>query len=289
MRVRSLAYRTDMLIRRLAGSAIVDHASYRVVRTPTNPHFWWGNFVLVRPDDLPEAPALFAAEFPEASHLAIGVDGTEGEAGDPDGWERLGITVETDTVLTASSLLAPARRAEADLRALLTTEDWEQVAELRHACDESEPSEENTAFAEENIAFAAAKLAEERRLCEAGDAGWFGAFVDGVMRASLGVLLDGEGLARYQHVETHPAFRRRGLASSLVHFAGMEAVAKGARTLVIVADPNAEAIRIYRALGFRETERQVRLQRAPGCTGPACTGSGCTGSGCAGPGCAGSG
>lgn len=253
MKVRSLAFRTDLLLRRLAGSVILDHPSHQVVRTPTNPSFWWGNFVLAAPDALRDALDLFAAEFPEASHLAIGVDGTEGEAGPRAEWERLGIQVETDTVLTAPALQAPARPARADLRTL-TGDDWEQAARLRHACDESEPSKEHTAFL-------TAKLAEERRLCEAGDTTWFGAFVDGEMRAGLGVVLDGRGLARYQNVETHPAFRRRGLASSLVHFAGVEAMARGARTLVIVADPDAEAIRIYRSLGFTETERQVRLQR----------------------------
>ena len=224
-----------------------------MIRTPANPSFWWGNFVLVAPNALSEAPALFAAEFPEASHLAIGVDGTEGEAGGHAEWERLGISVETDTVLTASSLKIPARPAQADLRTL-TEADREQAARLRHACVESPPSAQHTAFV-------TAKIAEERRLCEAGDIAWFGAFVDGEMRAGLGVVLDGRGLARYQHVETHPAFRRRGPASSLVHFAGTQALTKGARTLVIVADPEAEAIGIYRSLGFTDTERQVKLQR----------------------------
>jgi ribosomal protein S18 acetylase RimI-like enzyme len=254
--VRSLAFRTDLSLRRLAGSVITDHPTHQVIRTPANPYFWWGNFVLVAPDTLPNAPGLFGAAFPEASHLAIGVDGTDGEAGRRAEWERLGIDVEIDTVLTASSLQAPARPARADLRTL-TEDDWEQAAHLRQVCDESDPSEENTAFL-------TAKLAEERRLCEAGDATWFGAFVDGEMRAGLGVVLDGQGLARYQTVETHPAFRRRGLASSLVHFAGVEAMTGGARTLVIVADPDAEAIGIYRSLGFTATERQVRLQRAVG-------------------------
>ncbi|MFF4240466.1 GNAT family N-acetyltransferase [Actinomadura geliboluensis] len=253
MKVRSLAFRTDLLIRRLAGSVIVDHPSHQVVRTPANPNFWWGNFVLVALDALTEASEIFAAEFPEASHLAIGVDGTEGEVGRRPEWERLGIGVETDAVLTASSLRAPGSVEQAVLRPL-TDDDWKQAEQLRHACDESEPSEENAAFV-------MAKLAEERRMCEVGDATWFGAFVDGEMRAGLGVVLDGRGLARYQHVETHPEFRRRGLASALVHFAGVEAMSKGARTLVIVADPEGEAIRIYRSLGFVETERQVRLQR----------------------------
>jgi hypothetical protein len=34
-----------------------------------------------------------------------------------------------------------------------------------------------------------------------------------------------------------------------------------ARTLVIVADPAEPAIRIYRSVGFRDTETQVQLQQ----------------------------
>jgi hypothetical protein len=33
------------------------------------------------------------------------------------------------------------------------------------------------------------------------------------------------------------------------------------RTLVIVADPEYHAIRIYRSLGFTETETQIELER----------------------------
>lgn len=259
MKVRSLAFRTDLLVRRLSGSIVVDHPSHQVIRTPANPSFWWGNFVLVTPGALRDAPDLFAAEFPEASHVAIGVDATEDETVRRAEWERLGMDVEIDAVLTASSLRAPARPARADLRPL-TGDDWEQAARLRYACDEPEPSGEHAAFL-------AAKLAEERRLCEAGDATWFGAFVDGEMRAGLGVVRDGGGIARYQRVETHPAFRRRGLASSLVHYAGMAAVAEGAGTLVIVAEPEGGAIRIYRSLGFTERERQIKAARVS-CRGP---------------------
>ncbi|TYB47973.1 GNAT family N-acetyltransferase [Actinomadura chibensis] len=251
MKVRSLGFRTDLLVRRLAGATVVDHPSHRVVRTPANPFFWWGNFVLVAPGALRDAPGLFAAEFPNASHVAIGVDTTEGGTVRRAEWEGLGMDVEIDSVLTASSLRAPARPARADLRPL-AGDDWERVARLRHACEGPEPSREHAAFL-------AAKLAEERRLCEAGAATWFGAFVDGELRAGLGVVRDGRGVARYQRVETHPEFRRRGLASSLVHHAGTDAMARGARTLVIVAEPRGPAIGVYRSLGFVESERQVKV------------------------------
>ena len=73
----------------------------------------------------------------------------------------------------------------------------------------------------------------------------------------------GGGLARYQDVETDPAARRRGLAGTLVWRAGRYAAeAFGAGTLVIVADPAEEAIRVYRACGFADAQGQFSFQRA---------------------------
>jgi GNAT superfamily N-acetyltransferase len=73
----------------------------------------------------------------------------------------------------------------------------------------------------------------------------------------------GGGLARYQDVETDPGARRRGLAGTLVWRAGVYAAGVfGAGTLVIVADPAEEAIRLYRACGFADAQGQFSFQRA---------------------------
>ena len=64
-------------------------------------------------------------------------------------------------------------------------------------------------------------------------------------------------------METHPAARRRGLAGTLVWQAGAAAIAAGTRTLVMVADPGEVAIRVYRAVGFTETESQLGFIRRP--------------------------
>ena len=94
---------------------------------------------------------------------------------------------------------------------------------------------------------------------------WWGAFVDDVLASSLGVFVASTGLARYQDVQTHPAYRRRGLCSALLHAAGRHALAElGARRLVIVADPDDEAVRIYRRAGFRDGETQLQASRFPG-------------------------
>src|SRR5215475_12598138 len=85
MAVVSLGYRTDLMRLGLQGSVIEQRAGYQVIRTVANPAFHWGNFLLL---DRPPAPgrvsswmSTFAREFPGAEHVALGVDGTGGDAG----------------------------------------------------------------------------------------------------------------------------------------------------------------------------------------------------------------
>ena len=86
----------------------------------------------------------------------------------------------------------------------------------------------------------------------------------GGLCTGLGLYSDGNGVARFQAVDTHPDYRRRGLAGTLVHHAGAEGLTwPGVQTLVIVADPGDEAIRVYRSVGFDGTETQVQLLRKP--------------------------
>ncbi len=262
MEVRSLGYQTDLTVRRLAGSEIVDHDDHLVVRTLANPEFYWGNFILVGsplvPGDAERWLAVFSSEFPEARHMAIGVDGSDDEVGDVAGFLAARMAVDISTVLTASSLRHPTRPpAGVTCRPLLSDEDWGQVKDLRLALalDEGHDSVEYRQFLEGTID-------EARQIAEAGHGVYFGAFVENRMVSSLGVVLDGSGLARFQNVETHPDHRRRGLASALVYAAGLHALGKlGARLLVIVADPDGPAIGIYRALGFVDVEHQVGLER----------------------------
>ena len=80
----------------------------------------------------------------------------------------------------------------------------------------------------------------------------------------MGLFRASEGLARFQSVETHPDARRRGLAGTLVHHvSGFGLSELGARILVMVADPTDAAIRLYRALGFTDSESMLQAERAP--------------------------
>jgi ribosomal protein S18 acetylase RimI-like enzyme len=252
----SLGFRTDVALRAAEGSEVTDRGGYLVIRSPDNPGFWWGNFLLLRawPRDCDGWLDRFAAEFGQAEHVAIGVDATEAGGGVPAEFSTL--EPATSTVLTCAEIRAPRHvSTEAELRPLASGQDWRQSAELTLRCyGEQTPGD-----------FQPRRSATRRRLTQAGRAAWFGAFHGGRLVAQLGICDAGGGLARYQDVETDPAARRRGLAGTLVWQAGRFArAALGASTLVIVADPAGEAIRMYRSCGFADAQTQFSFTRPAG-------------------------
>ena len=255
MQVTSLGFRTDLALRVLEGAEITDRGDYLVVRSPDNPTFWWGNFLLLAGWPEPGTGdgwlARFAAEFPQAKHAAIGVDVT-GPAGRAPA-EFATLEPEYSTVLTCAGSHAPRHVSTgARIRTLESDQDWRQSVELNLRCyGEQSPSD-----------FQQLRSAARRRLTQAGRAAWFGAFDGGRLVAQLGICDAGGGLARYQDVETDPAARRQGLAGTLVWYTGRYAAeAFGAGTLVIVADPAAGAIRVYRACGFADAQGQFSFER----------------------------
>ena len=260
VRVNSLGFRTDLMLRLLEGGKAVDHGDCLTLHSPQNPLFWWGNFLLMPESALHDQAdkwmSRFAEAFPGAAHVAIGVDGTSPSTAPPASYLEAGFRLECSTVMTTAAVRAPPHRNEAaQYRPLETEDDWRQAVELRIACaDESASSRE----------FSARRIADQRRIAEAGHGSWFGAFQSGRLAAQLGLYSDGGPIARYQNVETHPLARRQGLAGTLVYHAGRYGLdALGARALVMVADPGYSAIRIYRSVGFADRETQVALQREP--------------------------
>jgi GNAT superfamily N-acetyltransferase len=260
--IASLGYRTDLMLLGLQGSVIEQRAGYQVVRTHANPTFYWGNFLLL---DGPPAPgavsswmSTFACEFPDAEHVALGVDGTDGDPGDQPELAAAGLAVERNIVLTAGMISPPPHPNEAaQFRMLDSDADWAAALELQeagHADGEPEGWQ----------GFQGRRLQAKRQMQAQGFGAWFGAFQAGRMVSGLGVFGDGSGIVRFQDVDTHPHHRNQGLAGTLVYQAGQHARKEmAAQTLVIVAEPVGPAIGIYRSVGFRDAETQVQLQRQP--------------------------
>jgi GNAT superfamily N-acetyltransferase len=258
MHLRSLGYRTDLALLRLDGSVVEDRGTHLVVRTPANPTFHWGNYLLLpRPPEPGRAGywvETFEREFPDALHRTFGVDGTGGSVTDLAPFAELGYGTDASSVMTAREVHPPARpHPTAEVRPLVSDADWAQQVELAVTGEDEHYS----------VEFATRRGEAHRRNIENGHGQWFGAFLDQRLVASLGIFTSADGLARYQDVKTHPDSRGQGLAGTLVHAAGRHALDEmGAETLVIVADPDYPAIRIYRSVGFDDTETQLGASRA---------------------------
>lgn len=259
----SLGYRTDLALLRLGGSETEDRGDHIVVRSPHNPGHWWGNFLLlpsVPPvDDTDRWLDAFGTAFPTAGHVALGFDGVTGTTRALAAFTARGLRTEAQAVMTATSVHEPPHpNRDADYRALSSDQDWQQLVELRMSCIDAGLDPQS--YRE----FSVAKVATIRGLVEDGQGAWFGAFTDDGLLSGLGLFRAGAGLARFQSVETRPEARGRGLAGSLLHHASRYGFAElGAGTLVMVADPDYLAIRVYRSVGFSETETQLQAERPP--------------------------
>jgi ribosomal protein S18 acetylase RimI-like enzyme len=260
MEITSLGWRTDLAMLEHSGSVVEDRGDHLAVHTPDNPTYWWGNFLLLEDAPRDEEGAqrwldVFAAEHPGARHVALGVDGVDDDPQVLDALTALGLEGVVSTVMTATSVNPPPRpNTEATYRPLESDADWEQQVELSMVGEEIGY----------DLEFCTARVLAQRALVERGYGAWWGAFDGERLVSSMGLFKASPGLARFQTVKTHPDARGRGLAGTLIHQVsrfGFDEL--GAHTLVMVADPDYLAIRVYRRIGFTDSERQLQVERKP--------------------------
>jgi ribosomal protein S18 acetylase RimI-like enzyme len=266
-----LGFRSELIFHRAQGEVLDLRAPHgcTLIRTPGNPTFFWGNYLLFdrapRAGDHARWSALFemliARPQPHSTHRTFGwLEDAPGEVEDflADGFER------NDAVVMQATALAPSTPAMAvDLRALASVAEWQQLADLLTAT--RAPAHETAAYRP----FVERRIAQWGALVAAGQGAWFGAFDGAVLAAALGIFVeaapqDGERLARYQSVATAPAYRRRGLCRALLAHAGHHARERlGADRLIIVAMANELPQRIYAGAGFTAAGLQRGLERRP--------------------------
>lgn len=251
---------TDLAILRACGSVVTDRGDHLVVRTPDNPQFHWGNFVLVtderRVDDAAAWVGVFADAFPGAGWVSIGLPRLPDDTA---AWAAQGVALEVDEVLTTAALPPLAPLADGYTVRRLEGDDW-ALAVARSVADNARTGEEEpVSFA----SFAQRRARARRGLSERGLGAWFGAFTGDALVADLGIVRCGTA-ARYQDVGTDEAHRGRGLASHLLGVAARWAADSGCEQWVIVTEAESAAGRLYRSLGFARDTANVLAYRAPG-------------------------
>jgi GNAT superfamily N-acetyltransferase len=246
MRVRSLALTTDLGVAATHG-IVIDRGDYIVVSTPDNPAFYYGNYLA-----LPAAPQVgevtywtrrFSEELgknPEIRHVTLCWDGTSGEVGARDELIAAGFKVELHQAMTATTVTAPP--IDFEIRAL-APQELRLTADLAFANGDD--------HSDHYRQFLTRQASWRKSLVERGLGTFWGAFDRDDLVGSLGIVPLGR-LARYQDVQTVASHRKRGIASALLATAA--ASGHGAELVVIVAEPNSAASRVYERAGFRFAE-----------------------------------
>jgi len=271
---RSLVLATDIDVLAI-DHTVIQRDGYIVVRSPSNPAFWFGNFLLF--DDPPQQgdverwERLFEREFadePAVRHRTFRWDRNDGELGTATE-EFLGRGYELESlvglVARPDELVAHARAShDVTIRPLDPATGgpdeprWAAVHEIQVAGRDRQIGEP------EYRDFSRARQGELRALFSAGRGAWYVALTPaGELAASCGIVTTGDR-GRFQAVETAERHRRRGICSRLVVDAAAHAAAEHSlRTLVIVADADYHALGLYESLGFRPRERVSSVCRRP--------------------------
>ena len=254
---QSVGLQTDLELAATRGS-VIDRDDYSVVVTPDDPSYFTGNQLV-----LPAAPQVgevaywtrkFAAELGhdrEIRHVALRWDGITGDVGAKSELEAAGFVLDTSVVMSATRAIS-APSAMFELRPLAVRE-MPATAELAYAIGDRHDETMRT--------FLARRAAWQQTLVGAGKAMWWGAFDRDTLVASLGLVALGTR-ARYQDVQTASTHRERGIASALL-VAAANALLPSVTSLVIVAERDSAAQRVYTRAGFVPFETVVAACRYP--------------------------
>lgn len=256
-RTLSLGFRTEMIFHRFDG-LITHHENYLVVKTPTMPGFFFGNLILFfeapKLGLLTQWKSIFRNEFqnsPEVKHYTFLWDSPTEGIGDVTELESEGFQVDFSVVLTARSVHIPSKsNSLVEVRPITTDKEWKEVIEAQIRSKAAEYGEASYRQFKES------QMARYQTMSEQGLGNWFGAFLNGKLVADLGLYKDGT-VGRFQSVETDPDFRRQGICGRLVYESAQYGFQKMELTeLVMVADENYHAAKIYESVGFRPTSKE---------------------------------
>jgi RimJ/RimL family protein N-acetyltransferase len=261
MQPSSLALRTDLIFRRFSGE-VIDRGEYLVVRTASRPNYFWGNYLIMKHPpgvgDVEKWIGLFEKEIgpkSERGFIALTWDSINGEQGVIQPFLDFGFSVHRSTILTAGGVCRPPKyNPELVVRPFKSEEDWERYNDIHFDPDWEYGNEES------QRKFLTKGREHLRAMADCGLGVRFGAEMRGKLAGEAGIYWDGH-VGRFNNVGTHRDYRRRGVCSTLVYLASKFAFeTKGIKTLVMEADEDYHAARIYESVGFKPVEKLIALE-----------------------------
>lgn len=259
MKIDSLAFKTELIFHRFTG-IVFEYDDYIVVKTPTNPTYFWGNLIYFKQPPQEQSfdqwTSLFRDHFAtmNVNHMTFAWDSLIGETGMIQPFVADGFSLEKSSVMVTDNIVLPPKlNPELTVRPIVSEEDWAAVLDNHVACRADHFDEK--AYRK----FAARKIGDYRLMIKKNKGHWMGAFQGSQLAGDLGIFAE-NGLSRFQNVGTHPEYRRQGVCSTLLYHTAVMALEKmNVQKLVIVADPLYHALKIYESVGFKTTETFVGM------------------------------
>lgn len=250
--LQSITLHSELLT--LSGlSFLSDHGAYIVQETPDEPNFWMGNQLILRDQSFTaqEAVSLFETHFPKAKHRSIVWDIPNLPLTDIDPtYQTLGLNADSVDALVLTKDLRQVDVPDGiKLRPMESSADWAAAADLAVdiGIEEGYNQDGYRTYVENRIKGRKVQISK-------GLGQWFGAFDGGRLVCQMGIFHD-DIVARYQSVETRITHRKRGIASALLRHAALWALDRAPKAkVVIVAEVDGDAGRLYRSMGFTHAE-----------------------------------
>ena len=245
-----------------------------VYKTKTRPDYWFGNYIVsstpVTSESLPEIRSQWQKEFSQEAGIL---------------WQIVEWEIPFDGEMPDVSKIARALNAEIDIRIVriarrgefqLHLSRSEFVSDIELIKVKNQVQYDNAlqiALADHEAAPVSGATSDfiqwrlEQRLQSAilDNGNWWLLMHQGVPVASCGLFFDPNGLmGRFREVTTHPEWRGRGFATTLVGLLAQNFLTQGqVQELIIVSEPDSIADRIYRKLGFKAVSYQIALLTDP--------------------------
>lgn len=222
---------------------VTDHGSYWCFSTPNFDDYWMGNYLFLKtPPTLGSLSGWQELSYAAFSnrpllHKLVLVWCTQ------DTWshEACGFEIDYSVMLSAEApkLFPPPAQVEI---VPVSKENWAKVVHL--ALSEIDPKDFR------HLAYTRRRFEAYAQTIACGRGTWWTAVCEGEVIGSSGFFSDGR-IGRFQEVTTARSWRRRGIATALVsHIAVNFKSTHPLTKILIAAEPNSQAERIYQHIGF---------------------------------------
>ncbi len=253
----NLGYLTDLFFLE-TDKEITTYPNYIVVKSPNEPYFYYGNFLLLKqmPENFKKAKLekQFKSHFSDERirHFTFCWSGKVKEH--LSSFLQTGYTLQLISVLAASPtnfIRLKQKNEDLNIRSFSTKADWQQWIDLE--CEEKPNGFEATSYRQ----FMQGRAKLYQQLNQQKNGNFYGAYLDNELVAAAG-LFHQQGIGRFQSVLTKAAYRRQGICKTLINYICHIAFQQ-LQQLVIAAEPSYHALDIYKSFGFREADFQTSV------------------------------